>query len=445
MAICAILSFGIDRLGSSFPTAASVTLRANTPLDTKTPTLLRIAAALVLHACLLAGAPLPSFAQTSPPKSTGTLSFRPADTQNAIAFDHFYNLDYDRAMQGFEQVLQRHPDDPFAVNHLLTAVQFKELYRIGALDTGDYSNDSFIGKVHQTPDPKVKEQIKTLVDRATKLEDQRLEANPNDVDALYARGVTRAQFSTYTALMEHAWFSALRNAVGARRDHERVLELSPGYTDAKLIVGAHNYVMGSLPWAVKAAVSMVGLSGSKEKGLNYLREAANGTGETSVDARILLALFLRREHQYDEALRDTRSLIPVYPRDVLLALEEGNLLRAMGHNQEAAAAYREIWQAGKAGHYPGLHFEVAALSLGDLLRNQKDYSGAAAAYDQVNEVAQPDPETAQKANLGAGEMYDLLQKRDLALKKYQAVIASNADSPPAEVARKHMKEAYRAD
>jgi tetratricopeptide (TPR) repeat protein len=373
------------------------------------------------------------------------MTFRPVDPQNTIAFDHFYNLDYDRAIQGFEQVLQRHPDDPFAVNHLLTAVQFKELYRIGALNTGDYSNDSFIGKVHQDADPKVKEQIKALVDRATKLEDKRLEANANDIDALYARGVTRAQFSTYTALMEHAWFSALRNAVGARRDHERVLELSPGYTDAKLIVGAHNYVMGSLPWAVKAAVSMVGLSGSKEKGLDYLREASNGTGETSVDARILLALFLRREHQYDEALRYTRSLIPVYPRDILLALEEGNLLRAGGHNQEAADAYRKIWQAGRDGHFAGLHYEAAALALGDLLRSTKDYAAAAAAYDEVNEVAQPDPEIAQKANLGAGEMYDLLQKRDLALKKYQAVIASNADSPPAEIARKHMKEAYRAD
>lgn len=415
-------------------------------MDTKTPTLFfRFTAALILQASLLAGASVSLFAQATPAKTAGMLVFRPADTQNAAAFDHFYNLDYDRAMQGFEQVLQRHPDDPFAVNHLLTAVQFKELYRIGALDTGDYSNDSFIGKVHQAPDPKVKEQIKALVDRATKLENQRLEANPNDVDALYARGVTRAQFSTYTALMEHAWFSALRNAVGARRDHERVLEISPGYTDAKLIVGAHNFVMGSLPWAVKAAVAMVGLSGSKEKGLNYLREAANATGETSVDAKILLALFLRREHQYDEALRDTRSLIPVYPRNVLLALEEGNLLRAMGHNQEAADAYRQIWQAGKAGHYAGLHYETAALSLGDLLRSEKDYSGAATAYDQVNEVSQPDPETAQKANLAAGEMYDLLQKRDLALKKYQAVIASNADSPPAEIARRHMKEAYRAD
>ncbi len=93
---------------------------------------------------------------------------------------------------------------------------------------------------------------------------------------LYARGVTRAQFATYTALIERAWFSALRNAVGARRDHERVLELSPSTVEAKLIVGAHNYVVGSLPWGVKAAASMVGLGGNKDKGLQYLKECAQG-------------------------------------------------------------------------------------------------------------------------------------------------------------------------
>lgn len=414
-------------------------------MDKKTSTLFPRFIGVLSILLFLLGLPIPNVGawSNSENRSSGTLSFRPVDPGNAVAFDHFYNLDYDRAVEEFGQVLERHPDDAFAVNHFLTAVQFKELYRMGALNTADYSNDTFIGKIHQEPDPKVKDQIKALVDRANKLEEKRLAANPDDVDALYARGVTRGQFSTYTALMEHAWFSALRNAVGARRDHERVLELAPGYTDAKLIVGAHNYVMGSLPWGAKAAVSMVGLNGSKEKGLDYLRAASNGTGETSVDAKILLALFLRREHKYDEALPLIRGLIPAYPRDVLLALEEGNLERAKGQDQEAAATYRNVWQAGRQGHYGALHYEAAAINLGDLLRSEKDYAGAAAAYDQVNEVKQPDPEISQKCNLSAGEMYDLMQKRDLALKKYQAVIASNADSAPAEIARKYLKEPYR--
>ena len=373
----------------------------------------------------------------------GSLAYRPSDPLNPVAFNHFYNLDYDRAVQEFEQVLGRHPDDPFAVNHFLTAVLFRELHSMGALNTGEYANDSFIATPHRPADPKVRQQIKELVQRALQLEEKRLDANPNDVETLYARGVTRAQFATYTALIERAWFSALRNAVGARRDHERVLELAPNTVEAKLIVGAHNYVIGSLPWGVKVAASMAGLGGNKEKGIEYLQECAQGNGETAVDAQILLVLFLRREHRYDEALPTARSLVQRYPQDVLLALEEGNLQRAAGRNPEAAAIYRRIWEMGREGHYPNLHYEIAALSLGDLLRSQKDYTGAAAAYDLVGQAPHPHPEVLQKANLGAGEMYDLLQKRDLALAKYQAVVDSGATSPPADIARKRMKEAYR--
>jgi tetratricopeptide (TPR) repeat protein len=379
-------------------------------------------------------------AQTHAPASEASSAHDPLAE---VAFTHFYNMEYDRSVAEFEKFLDRHPNDPAAANHLLSVVLMRELYRMGAMNSGEYSNDSFIGQAHRQADPKVKERIKQLVDRAQGLEEQQLKANPKNVDALYARGVTRAQFALYTALVERAWFSALRNAVGARKDHERVLELDPNYVDAKLVVGTHNYVLGSLPWSVKVAVALVGLSGTKEKGLEYLHEVAASSGENSVDAKVVLALFLRREHRYDEARGFMHELAARYPGNYLFPLEEANLLRSSGHQEEAAAAYRTVLQKGREGKYGSLHYEIAAWGLGELLRSQKDFSAAASAYEQVAQVADPDPETLQKANLAAGEMYDLLQKRDLAMKKYEAVLAENGSTPPAEAARKHIREAYR--
>jgi hypothetical protein len=328
------------------------------------------------------------------------------------------------------------------VNHLLTAVLFRELYRIGALSAGEYENDSFVDTKHRAADPHTCEQIKSLVQKALAMEEKRLDANSKDMGAFYSRGVTRAEFATYTALIEHAWFSALRNAVGARHDHEKVLELDPHNVDAKLIVGAHNYVVGSLPWGVKAASTMVGLGGSKEKGLQYLHEAAAANTESSVDAKILLVVFLRRERRFDEALQIIRSLEPQYPHNVLFPLEGGNLLRAKGQNRDAEAAYRRVWQDGRNGKYSGLHYEIAAVALGDLLRAEKSYDAAAVAYDLMTQVAKPDPEMAQRAAVGAGEMYDVLRKRDLALQRYGAAVEVDSGSPLAETARKRMKAPY---
>jgi len=373
----------------------------------------------------------------------GSTAFRPPDPLNQAAFEHYYNLDHDAAIQDFERILARHPNDPFAVNHLLSAIQMRELYRTGAMNSGEYSNDSFIGQAHRPADPAQKERIKQLVQQAEKLENAELARNPNNVDMLYARGVTRGQFALYTALIERAWFSSLRNAVGARRDHERVLELAPQDSDAKLVVGAHNYVMGSLPLAVKVAVALVGLSGDKEEGLQYLADAYHANGETSVDAGIILMVFLRREHRYGEALQIASTIGPRFPRNYLLPLEEANLLRASGKTDEAEGQYRRVWQNGREGKYGSLHYEIAALGLGDLLRGEKKYQAAAAAYELVSEVPGADPELLQKANLGAGEMYDQLQKRDLAVKKYEAVVATNSGNAEADKARKRIKDAYR--
>ena len=59
--------------------------------------------------------------------------------------------------------------------------------------------------------------------------------------------------------------------MSARHDHERVLELDPKYVDAKVLVGTHLYIIGSLSWPAKVTASVVGISGNKEKGLQYLR------------------------------------------------------------------------------------------------------------------------------------------------------------------------------
>ena len=351
-------------------------------------------------------------------------------------------MDYERSIQEFTQIMQRHPDDADAINHLLNATLFHELYRIGALNAGEYANDSFINARHRAADPKTCDQIKLLVQKAETIEEKRLSSNSKDVGALYARGVTRGEFATYTALIEHAWFSALRNALGARHDHEKVLDLEPDNVDAKLIVGVHNYVIGNLPWGVKAASSMVGLGGNKEKGLQYLHTSAAANSETSIDAKIVLVVFLRREKKYDEALEILRSLEPQYPHNVLFALEEGNLLRAKGQHRDAEAVFRRVWQDGRNGKYSGLNYEISAVALGDLLRSEKDYVGAVAAYDLVAEVPKPEPDTAQKAAINAGEIYDLMHNRDLALKRYQTAVSVDSSSQLADTARKRIKEPY---
>ncbi|HLH08354.1 MAG TPA: hypothetical protein VKW78_14035 [Terriglobales bacterium] len=402
---------------------------------------LRSVGAVVLLLAGLSGAR--TVAKQQAPQPQQILHFHPDDTYTRTGFEEFYSQEYDKAIHQFELSLQTHPDDPYAVNHLLTGVMFKEMYRIGALDSELYSKEQFLASKQFPMDPKVKSRIAELTERAQNLEEARLKRNPNDVDALYARGVTRGLHATYLALIEKAWFSGLRAAVGARHDHERVLELDPGNNDAKMIVGMHNYVVGSLSWPVKVGASMVGLSGSRTKGIQLLYEAANGGGENSIDAKIALSLFLRREQRYSEAIQVVNSMAEVYPKNFLMALELANLYNASGQPWLAIPAFRKIVAEAQAGFFPDPHVEMAWYGLAEALRGQHDFQGAAEAYDHVLQFQRTDPDLRLRTTLGAGEMYDAMNKRNEAIQRYQQVIAADADSPRAEIARKYLKQPYR--
>jgi tetratricopeptide (TPR) repeat protein len=366
------------------------------------------------------------------------------DATTRKGYDYFYNLEYDKAIHEFEIAQAAHPDDPFALNHLLGAVIFKELYRIGALDTEAYAADSFLTRKLSAPlDPAVRDRVKQLIDQGLALSEAQLNRNANDVNALYARGATRALSATYMGVANHAWFAALRQAVAARHDNERVLELDPNYVDAKVVVGTHLYIVGSLSWPVKVAASVAGLSGNKQKGLEDLREAAASNHiEVSTDAKILLALFLRREQKYGEALQVVNGMQNEYPRNFLMATEYAHLLNAAGHGQEAIVAYRKVLTGCHNNVYVGCRIEIAAYGLGEALRGQKQYAEAAQAYEWAAGTGK-DSDIRQKATLAAGEMYDVMQKRDTALQKYKAVIAENSASNSADLARHYMKQAYK--
>ena len=362
------------------------------------------------------------------------------------AYERFYILDYDGALAQFVQIQAENPDNPLAVDYVLDAVIFRELYRLDLLDTTFYAHDGFLnGKHPVAADPAVAGQVNSLYARAVALSDQQLSKNPEDVDALFARGWARSLRAVYIGLMERSFVSALHVALQARSDNEKVLKLDPRYVDAKLVVGVHQYVTGSLPFGLKILVGAAGITGSKSKGIEDLRDAGTKGVITSVEARTALGLFLRREAKYDEAINVTRTLTDEYPRDFLFWLELANLTKDAGRGQEAIAAYRHLLdQAKKPGYFPSAHLELAWFGLADTLQGQKNYAEAAEAYNQATAQPTISMDLKGRCDLNSGKMYDLLNERDMARKQYLVVLRQDGDSAQADSARKYLKSPFTA-
>jgi tetratricopeptide (TPR) repeat protein len=358
-------------------------------------------------------------------------------------FDHYYNLEYEQAIHDFQRAWEEHPDEPRALNHLLEAELFQQLYKYNALDTRLYTKQRFLTGKHVPIEPAEKKRLMDMFQQAMAASDKRLRSNPKDIDALYGRGVTEGLKSTYLVVVEHSFWSALRQALAARNDHEQVLRLQPNYTDAKTVVGAHEYVVGSLSPPAKVMAGIVGIRGDKNRGLSMLAEAARAPGESNADASVTLALFLRREERYPEAIEVVRGLVHEHPHNFLFALEQGNLLRDAGRGPESIASYRALLAACKEERYPGAHVEMAQFALGEALRGQNQFKEALENYQAAAATSGYDPDLHQRALLGAGEVSDILARRQDALAEYRAAIALDSSSEEANTARKYLEKPYQ--
>jgi len=389
--------------------------------------------AIVLSASTALGAP--AAAHTNPLNR---------DPLVADAYRHFYDLDYPGAIERFERFHAQHPGDPQATAMLLDAVLFQELYRLDLLDTTFYANDGFLTGRHATAeDPQTRDRILGLADEAIHEADWRIGQNANDIDALYARGWVRALKCTYIAMVERSYSAGFRLAGKAKDDEQRVLELDPNYVDAKLVVGVYDYVVGALPLPFKLLIGFVGITGSKAHGMDLLNDAGNRGVMETVEARTVIALFLRREGRYKEAIQVVRGLKSQYPRDFLFCLEEANLRKDAGEGMGAVDAYREIvLNSAKPGYFAEARLELAYFGLGDALRGQRHYAESAQAYEQAAAGMKTAPELKIRSLLAAGECHDLLGERQPAVKDYQAAIAAGPETSRADTARKRLRTPY---
>ncbi len=366
------------------------------------------------------------------------------DPQVRAAFKDFYNLDYTGAVELLERYHGGHPGDPQATAYLVDALVFQELYNEDLLDTTFYANDGFLTGRHATvEDPKKRDQIFALADEAVREADWRLSQNANDVNALFARAWVRSLRCTYVAMVERAYGTGFHLATKARDDAARVLELDPNYVDAKLITGVYEYVVGALPWPFKLMIGFAGITGSKATGLEMLRDAGNRGVLTNMDARTAIALFLRREGKYDQAIEVVLELKNEYPHDFLFCLEEANLRKDAGEGMRAVDAYRQI-QADNArpGYFAEARMELADFGLGDAERGQRHYDEAAAAYEQAAGTPGVGPELKIRSLLDAGECRDVGGQRPLAMRDYQAAIDAGPNTSRADQARRYLRAPY---
>jgi tetratricopeptide (TPR) repeat protein len=366
------------------------------------------------------------------------------DPQVREGYARFYILDYDGAIEHFEEVLKAHPQDPMAYGYLQMATVFRELYHQDLLDTTYYAHDSFLtSKRDVRVPPATRQRIESLTDTGIKLADDRIKANPDDKDAYFARGYLRGIHAAFITLVDHSFVSAARQGYASRSDSEQVLKIDPEYADAKMAIGIQQFAVASLPRFVRIMVGIVGVGGNKEKGLELLRESAAHGTITSVESRTVESLFLRHDGRYPEALAVEHGLAREYPHNYLFRLEEANLTKDEGGGLAATARYKEVLaDAARPNYFIDPKLQLAYFGLADTERGQNQVEAAADDYVRASQQPNSTDWLRKRAELNAGEMFDLLDERNRAVQYYELASAGGGDQSQADAARKLLKTPY---
>ncbi len=392
----------------------------------------------------LIGLFLPLFtlaAHAQPRQHTNPLNLTPEVREAHVLF---YNLDYDGALSRFEAIQRAHPQNPMATDYILMTVIFRELYHQDLLDTTYYAHDSFIFAKRSVTIPQAtRDRIEQLTNSAVALCDQQIKANPNDADAWFARGYAKGMHASFITLADHSYVSAARQGLSSRNDSEEALRLDPDYADAKMAVGIQQFAVASLPRFLRIMIGITGVTGNKEKGLDLLRQCAAQGTVNRIECRTALSLFLRHDARYAEALTVQHGLAEEFPRDYLFRLEEANLSKDKGDGPAAIAIYQRVLEdARKPGYFTDPRLQMAYFGMAETQRGQNLHAEAAQNY--LNAAAQPrcSEWIRRRAQLNAGQMFDLNHQRDKAVEQYKLASAAGGDQSQADTARKYLRSPY---
>jgi epoxyqueuosine reductase len=369
-----------------------------------------------------------------------------ADAPVSPGYDHFYNNEFDQALEYFERDLKAHPDDPQMYNHVAQGILYREMLRSGALESQLVSgNNPFLRRPKMEISAQDKQRFAYCVAQAIALSQAKLSHQPNDVAALAALSVAHGLRSNYLFLVEKSWMDSLREATAARKANDRLRELDPRDVDARLVFGLNEYVVGSLPFYMRALGFLGGFHGDRADGIKQLELVAAEGLRNRYDAQVLLAVIYRRERDPRKAIPLLNELAARFPRNYLFRLEQVQMYSDAGDKSSALSVLAEIERLRQAGApgYANLNPEKIRYFRGNLLFWYNDLPEALVDLRQVTEKAgELDLNTAVLAWLRLGQVQDLQGHHVDAIHAYREAINAAPKSEAAAEAKGYLAAPY---
>lgn len=367
---------------------------------------------------------------TAVPRASSVLTDEFVRTTGIEGLDRLYGMQFEAAKARFDKIDARYPDHP--VGPFLKGLN---LWWTIMLDLTDTSHDeAFI------------EQMNTVIERCNAL----LEEDPDHFDAALFKAAAHGFLSRLHS-NRYRWWKTIRNAQKAINYVQKVEGVAPERGDYVFGSGMYDYYAAILPeeYSLSKAIMWMLPDGDKERGLKRLRETATNGRYVRTEAIYFLA---KVHYLYEDDFRRTRKwterLRERHPDNPFFHTFEGRVYARWGRWRQAGEIFQAVLhrcEAGQSGYNTHME-EIARLYLARHRLYQNDYRVALRHLAELEQLtARENVEDTRYRMLGylyQGMVYDALDRRDVAVSRYQKVLNMEDAAGAHERAERYLDEPY---
>jgi len=359
---------------------------------------------------------------------------------------HLYNMEYESARAVFAELSARAPDSPAGPYYEATTLWMQEFTRRGGMAGSTFRTGRYWAQTsHEPVSDELEREFMALVAESIARSDAILKRQADHLDGLYFRGAAEGVLSAYHASLEHSYYRSYRAGKRAKSYHERLLELDPDYADACLLPGIYEYTVATLPRTVKLAGFLIGLRGSREKGVDLVERAVADGKRSRWVARLSLSVLRQREKKYRSSIRILRELEEAFPRNPLLPLERGSVQLLRKNWRAARRTFEQVELRQRAGmpNFGAIEPSLVKLKIAESYLFAKEFDEASRSLEDALRV--PDVPDRIKAviYLRRGMASEGLGKTDAAEWDYRRALQVDADKLTNRQAKTYLRNGWR--
>ena len=321
-----------------------------------------------------------------------------------------YNLEFDSADRTFREVVNRWPSHPSG--YFFRAMV--DWWRI----TIEPENRSFEAA------------FSNKLEHVIEMCDRKLDSNPDDVTSLFFKGGAIG-FRGRRRVTHEEWLTAANDGRIAIPIVQHLFQLDPSNYDVLLGIGIYNYYAEVLPreYPLIKPIAILFPKGNRALGIAQLMIASEKAKYAWAEATyFLLQIYYGYEKDYAKALGLAEKLSRSYPRNSVFRRFIGRCDISLSRWTESQQVWSGIIarcdrsETGYSAHVKRealYYLGLCAMSWGQL-KEALRYYYACDELSRSTDQHGPSPFMVM-ANLKIGMVYDLQNRRDLALEQYRKV------------------------